>query len=131
MNAKAPRASSLRILVAEDGLLNQRLATRLLQQAGHRVTLAANGREAVAAVWREEFDLVLMDIEMPEMSGLDATAVIRSKEGSGRRIPIVALTTTGNRSACIDAGMDEWLPKPLSISKLNRALDRVCGPTAA
>jgi CheY-like chemotaxis protein len=123
--------SSLNILVAEDSRLNQVLATRLLEQAGHTVTLASNGREAVIAVRRDDYDLVLMDVEMPEMNGLDATTAIRSKEQNGRRVPIVAVTATGDPTACLAAGMDEWLPKPLSMSKLNRALEKVCGRTAA
>ena len=123
--------SSLNILVAEDSMLNQRLATRLLEQAGHTVTLASNGREAVSAVRQDNFDLVLMDVEMPEMNGLDATAAIRAKEAGGQRVPIVAVTATGDPTVCLDAGMDDWLPKPLSISRLNQALEKVCGWTAA
>jgi CheY-like chemotaxis protein len=123
--------TSLNILVAEDSMLNQRLATGLLEQAGHTVTLAATGREAVTATRRDNFDLVLMDVEMPEMNGLDATAAIRSKETDGRHLPIVAVTATGDPIACLDAGMDDWLPKPLSIPKLNLALEKVFGRTAA
>lgn len=123
--------SPLNILVAEDSLLNQHFATRLLEDAGHVVTVASNGREAVEAVRRDSFDLVLMDVEMPEMDGLDATETIRLEEQDGTRLPIVAVTATGDANACLRAGMDDWLPKPLTLSQLNRTLDKMFGRTAA
>lgn len=126
-----PRQFGLKVLVAEDGVVNQRFAARLLEKAGHTVTLAANGREALEAVRDNNFDLVLMDIEMPEMDGIRATQAIRAEEKRGARLPIVAVTATGNPEACLHAGMDEWLPKPLSIAQLNQAIDKVIGKTAA
>ena len=90
---EAPAAASRKILVAEDNLVNQMVAVRLLERQGHQVAVAANGREAVAAVEREGFDLVLMDVQMPEMDGFEATAAIRHAEtGTGRHLPIFALT---------------------------------------
>lgn len=121
----------LNILVAEDSPLNQRLAVRLLENAGHAVTLASNGREAIDSVRGADFDLILMDVEMPEMDGLNATAAIRAEERAGARVPIVAVTSTEEPAACLEAGMDDWLPKPLSLSRLNQALEKVFGRTAA
>lgn len=121
----------LNVLVAEDSLLNQRFAVRLLEAAGHAVTLAANGLEALEALQHNDFDLVLMDVEMPEMDGITATQAIRAKEKAGARVPIVAVTATGDPTACLDAGMDDWLPKPLSLSRLNQTLEKVIAKTAA
>ena len=120
----------LNILVAEDSLLNQRFALRLLEQAGHAVTLASNGLEALEALRHNDFDLVLMDVEMPEMDGLSATQAIRAEEKDSARIPIVAVTATGEPAACLQAGMDDWLPKPLSIAGLNQTLRKVLPNTA-
>jgi CheY-like chemotaxis protein len=121
----------LNVLVAEDSLLNQRFAVRLLEAAGHAVTLAANGLEALEALRHNDFDLVLMDVEMPEMDGIAATQAIRAAEKAGARVPIVAVTATGDPAACLDAGMDDWLPKPLSLSRLNQTLEKVIAKTAA
>ena len=125
------RKTGLNVLVAEDGLLNQRFATRLLENAGHAVTIATNGLEALEALRQNNFDLVLMDVEMPEMDGIAATQAIRAEESNGTRVPIVAVTATGDPQACLQAGMDDWLPKPISISRLNQTLDRVLAKTAA
>ena len=107
----------LDVLLAEDNRVNQRLATRLLEKMGHHVTLTENGREAVAAANRHPFDLILMDVQMPEMDGLEATALIRANERvSGRRVPILALTAhvmKGDREKCLAAGMDAYISKPL------------------
>jgi PAS domain S-box-containing protein len=107
----------LRILVAEDNPVNQDLALHLLQRRGHSVILAENGRQALSAVERHKFDLVLMDVQMPEMGGLEATQAIREKEkGTGVHLPIVAMTAhamQGDRQKCLDAGMDGYLSKPL------------------
>ncbi len=121
----------LNVLVAEDGLLNQRFAVRMLEAAGHSVTLVSNGREALEAVRHKDFDVVLMDVEMPEMDGIVATKAIRAEESTGGHVPIVAVTATGDPQECLHAGMDDWLPKPLSISRLNRTLDKVVGKMAA
>jgi two-component system, sensor histidine kinase and response regulator len=118
-----------RILVAEDNRVNQLLVVRILQKQGHTYVLAANGNEAVAAFSRESFDVVLMDVQMPEMNGLEATAEIRTRErGTGRRIPIVALTAhamSGDRERCIDAGMDAYLSKPLRPADLLQMVDEL------
>jgi CheY-like chemotaxis protein len=120
---------SLRILVAEDNRVNQTLIVRLLEKEGHKLVLAANGREALAALDREPFDLVLMDIQMPEMDGLEATAIIRQREqGSGTHLPIIALTAhamKGDRERCLEAGMDEHVSKPVRQQELFQAIDAV------
>ena len=107
----------LRILLAEDNPVNQRVAARLLEKRGHQVALAANGREALDWLDRERFDLILMDVQMPELDGLETTVIIRQREQrEGGRIPIVALTAhamQGDRERCIDAGMDNYVNKPI------------------
>jgi CheY-like chemotaxis protein len=126
-------AASRKILLAEDNPVNQMVAARLLERRGHRVTVAANGREAVAAVEREEFDLVLMDVQMPEMDGFEATAAIRKAEtGTGRHLPIFALTARamkGDAERCRLAGMDGYLPKPIRPADLYAIVDG-CSPVA-
>ena len=125
-DAMEPRAS-LRVLLAEDNLVNQRLATRLLEKRGHHVAVAGNGQEALAALEREDFDLVLMDVQMPEMDGFEATAAIRQKENmNGRHLPIVALTAhamKGDREKCLAAGMDDYLSKPIRPQELDEVLE--------
>ena len=112
----------LRILLAEDNVVNQRLALRLLEKHGHSVTLAQTGCEAVTATEAEGFDLAFMDVEMPEMDGLAATAVIRQREkASGKRLPIVAMTAhamPGDKERCLAAGMDEYISKPIKAAEL-------------
>ncbi len=116
----------LRILLAEDGLTNQKLAVALLQKWGHQVVVANNGREAVQAYENERFDLVLMDVQMPEMDGLEATQCIRAREGNlGRRTPIVAMTARamkGDREQCLESGMDGYVSKPIRQRDLNQAI---------
>jgi CheY-like chemotaxis protein len=121
-------SETLHVLLTEDNPVNQRLATRLLQKRGHRVTVAANGREALEACARERFDLVLMDLQMPEMDGFEATEAIRRREaGGGGRLPIIALTAhamKGDQERCLTAGMDGYLGKPIRIAELDEMLDR-------
>ena len=111
------RRRSLNILVAEDSALNQKLIGRLLEGEGHRATMAADGLKALAALERQRFDLILMDVQMPELGGLETTREIRRREAqTGRRTPIVALTASamrGDRERCLEAGMDAYVPKPL------------------
>ena len=120
---------NMRILVAEDNTINQKLATRVLQTEGHRVEVAGSGREALALLEREEFDLVLMDLHMPDLDGLQATAHIRKRErNSGRRLPIVAMTAqagAGDRERCLSAGMDAYVTKPIRVSELMNLIEAV------
>jgi PAS domain S-box-containing protein len=117
----------LRVLLAEDNPINQKVVTRMLEKRGHLVTHAANGREAVQALEREPFDLVLMDVQMPEMDGYEATAAIRANERGGkRRQTIFALTAhamKGVEERCIAAGMDGYLTKPIGSKDLDRLLE--------
>jgi CheY-like chemotaxis protein len=124
----------LRILLAEDNAVNQTLAVRLLQKAGHAVTVAGDGREAVEAWRRQPFDVILMDVQMPVLGGFEATAEIRAEEGrGGGRVPIIALTAhamKGDRERCLAAGMDGYVSKPLRLRELAEALAGVVGDAA-
>ncbi|MGH9328767.1 MAG: response regulator [Terriglobia bacterium] len=117
----------LRILLVEDNAVNQQLAKRFLEKRGYSVTIAENGLHALAALEKSTFDLVLMDVQMPQMGGLEATAAIREKEKmTGGHIPIVAMTAramTGDREECIAAGMDGYLSKPVQMNELWDAID--------
>jgi two-component system, sensor histidine kinase and response regulator len=119
--------TALRVLVAEDNAVNQRLASRMLEKRGHRVTVTANGLEAVEALANGNFDLILMDIQMPEMDGFEATAAIRTREErDGTHIPIIALTANamkGDRERCLAAGMDGYLSKPIVPRELDELLE--------
>jgi signal transduction histidine kinase/DNA-binding response OmpR family regulator len=124
-DAREP-SGSLRVLIAEDNLVNQRLVTRMLEKRGHFVVVAGNGREALEALEKESFDLVLMDLQMPVMDGFEATSAIRKKEGDrGVRIPVVALTAhamKGDREKCLAGGMDAYLTKPIRPQELDELL---------
>jgi len=124
--AVAPILHGLRVLLAEDNAVNRKLALRLLEKNGHIVHVAANGREALAVLDREKVDVVLMDLQMPEMDGFQAAAAIRrSEQLHGGHVPIVALTAhalTGDRESCISSGMDAYLAKPYSMEDLNQVL---------
>jgi signal transduction histidine kinase/CheY-like chemotaxis protein len=127
--ATAPR----RVLLVEDGLVNKQVAVGLLELRGHHVVVADNGKEALAALDRQAFDVVLMDVQMPEMDGLEATAAIRRQEqAGGHRVPIIAMTAhalSGDRQRCLDAGMDGYLSKPIRAEALYEAVEGV-PPTA-
>jgi signal transduction histidine kinase/CheY-like chemotaxis protein len=114
--------ASLRILLTEDNAVNQRVALRILEKAGHRVAIAENGKASLRLLEEQPFDLILMDVQMPEMSGFEATALIREKEErTGRHIPIIAMTAhamAGDRERCLAAGMDSYLSKPVAASML-------------
>ena len=115
----------LRILLAEDNVVNQKLALRLLSQMGYRADLAANGLEAVESVERQPYDVVLMDVQMPEMDGLEAARRINAKHRNGGRPRIVAMTANamaGDREACLAAGMDDYITKPIRVEALVEAL---------
>jgi PAS domain S-box-containing protein len=121
-----PVSRSLRILLAEDNPVNQRLAVRLLQKRGHQVVVAATGREVIDLLGWHKVDLVLMDVQMPEMSGLEATAHIRAHEKqTGQHLPIIALTAhaiKGDRERCLAAGMDGYVAKPIQPEELFQAI---------
>jgi signal transduction histidine kinase/DNA-binding response OmpR family regulator len=119
--------TSLRILVAEDNHVNQMLAVAILSKMGHRADVAGNGKEAVEAVKNLPYDVVLMDVQMPEMDGFEATAGIRALAEPKNRIPIIALTANamqGEDKVCRSKGMDDYLAKPIDVPKLARALER-------
>jgi CheY-like chemotaxis protein len=121
-------AGVLRVLLAEDNLVNQRLASRLLEKRGHRVVISGNGREALLALEKEKFDLVFMDLQMPEMDGFEATAAIREKEkGTKIHQEVIALTAhamTGDHERCLAAGMDGYLSKPIRPQELDNLLQK-------
>jgi two-component system sensor histidine kinase/response regulator len=123
------QSRKLRVLLAEDNPVNQKLAVGILAKRGHSVRVAQNGREAVEAVEEQPFDLVLMDVHMPEMGGFEATGLIRQREQAhGGRLPIVAVTAramTGDRERCLEAGMDDYLTKPVKVKDLLAIIDRL------
>jgi len=125
----------LRILVAEDNPHNQRVVRLMLAKYGHMTTIVNNGREVVAAWERQQFDLVLMDVQMPEMDGLQATAAIRAAEAAtGRHIPIIAMTAYARKedqSRCLAAGMDGYVRKPVKADDLREAMDDCLAPGAS
>ena len=116
-----------RVLIAEDNVVNQRVATRFVEKLGCRVDVVANGLEAVEAADRLRYDLILMDVQMPEMDGFAATSVIRERQGGGSRVPIVALTANalaGDRERCLAAGMDDYLAKPITAADITNICRR-------
>jgi signal transduction histidine kinase/DNA-binding response OmpR family regulator/CHASE3 domain sensor protein len=118
----------LRVLLAEDNSVNVAFATKLLQRAGHQITVAGNGKQAIERWSAEAFDLILMDVQMPEMDGLDATREIRKREAGNGRIPIIAMTANamqGDREMCMSAGMDGYVAKPVKKELLFKEMDRV------
>jgi PAS domain S-box-containing protein len=121
-----PAERTLQVLVAEDNQVNQLVATRVFQKLGHRVTVVSNGREALSAVQAGKFDLIAMDVQMPEMDGFAATNAIRSWEkAAGTHIPIMAMTAhamKGDRERCLAAGMDGYTSKPIRIRELEQAI---------
>jgi two-component system, sensor histidine kinase and response regulator len=118
---KAPK-----LLLVEDNVDNQKLMTRLLRKYGYDCDIASNGRQALAIVSSRDYPLVLMDCQMPEMDGFQATTAIREREGKTRHTPIVAMTAhalPGDRERCLRAGMDDYIPKPVNEGLLLRALE--------
>jgi PAS domain S-box-containing protein len=124
-----PSERSLRVLLAEDNPINQTLATRILERLGHKVQVVNDGKEAVEQARAQDFDLIFMDVQMPEMDGLEATRAIRTVEaGTGKHVPIVAMTAhamKGDRETCLSAGMDGYLSKPIRIDELKQAIFEV------
>jgi CheY-like chemotaxis protein len=132
----AESTRSLRILLAEDNAVNQRVALRMLQKMGHEVVVAVNGRTTVDAVMQRRFDLVLMDVQMPEMDGFEATAAIRALEKQLRRdsTPVVAMTAhamAGDRELCLSSGMDDYLAKPIGAAALSAVIEKFCSKVSA
>ena len=127
-----PLDRTLRILLAEDSLVNQKLTVAMLRKRGHEVAVANDGVEAVRAAQEQPFDLILMDIQMPEMDGYGATAAIRAREQAlGLHTPIIALTAhamTGDRERCLQAGMDEYITKPVRAEQLFDTMALVLHP---
>jgi CheY-like chemotaxis protein len=122
------KISPRKILLAEDSRLIQKVMTGFLENWGHQVTVAENGRVALECRRSGDFDLILMDVEMPEMDGLAATAAIRAHEGEGQRIPIIALTAEAraeDRARCLAAGMDDYLAKPADPKQLYALIQRI------
>ncbi|MDA1054038.1 MAG: PAS domain-containing protein [Planctomycetota bacterium] len=128
---RANKLGALRILLAEDNIVNQKLAQGVLSRQGHDVIIANNGREAIEALRIAEFDVVLMDVQMPELDGFEATKAIRiAEQTTGRRQPIIAMTAramTGDRDLCLGAGMDEYVSKPIRVNELMDKLAVVLG----
>jgi signal transduction histidine kinase/CheY-like chemotaxis protein/streptogramin lyase len=124
---KQPSAR-LRILLAEDNLVNQRLAVRMLEKMGHQVVVAQTGQEALHSLRSEKFDLVLMDVQMPEMDGFAAAREIRRREQGGQEhVPVIAMTAhamKGDRESCLEAGMDDYLAKPINREELQQVIER-------
>jgi CheY-like chemotaxis protein len=119
----------LRILLAEDNIVNQRLVVRLLEKHGHSIMVASTGREVLTALAQQPVDLVLMDVQMPDMDGLEATAVIREQERQhGGHLPIIALTAhamKGDQERCLASGMDDYISKPINAQALSAVIFRV------
>ena len=120
--SRSDRIPPLRILLAEDSLVNQKVAVALLEKWGHTVTVVGDGREAITAAGSQKFDLVLMDVQMPQIDGLEATTTIRAREKrQGTRLPIIAMTAhalKGDRERCLAAGMDDYVAKPIHAKEL-------------
>jgi CheY-like chemotaxis protein len=122
---EAPQAK--RILIAEDNEINRRIALRILEKSGFAAEAVGNGRLALEALKHDHYDLVLMDVQMPEMDGFEATTAIRNLASAVREIPIIAMTANamaGDREKCIASGMDDYISKPVSLPKLQSALDK-------
>jgi CheY-like chemotaxis protein len=124
-----PSVRPLRVLVADDNLVNRKLASIVLQRAGHHVTTANDGRTAVTLAAREAFDVILMDVQMPELNGCEATQVIRAKEReNGDHVTIIALTAQamkGHADECLESGMDGYVSKPLHAPTLFDTIERL------
>ena len=120
-------AGSPVLLIVEDNLVNQRVAARLVEKMGYRAAVVNNGLEAIQAVQREHYDLILMDCQMPELDGFTATAEIRRLEKPGSHMPVIAMTANamrGDREKCLAAGMDDYVSKPVAFEDLRVLVTR-------
>ncbi len=128
------KKNNIKILLAEDNLVNQKVAYNLLSEEGYHVVIANNGHEVLNLLKKEPFDLILMDIQMPEMSGMEATQAIRTQEQeTGKHIPIIAVTAhamKGDREKCIEAGMDDYISKPVNPKQLYDVIKNFYSDTA-
>ena len=130
---KVPGAP-LRILLVEDNIANQKLANYILRERGHVVEIAGDGKEAIRLAGQFRYDVILMDVQMPEMNGLDAAAAIRNRENGGRRVPIVAMTAhamQSDRDRCVAVGMDGYLCKPVKREELIETIERLAANVAS
>lgn len=129
VHSLAEEKGRLNVLLAEDNAINQKVAVRLLEKRGHTVKVAENGLKALEMLELQRFDLVLMDMQMPEMDGVEATRVIRKRERTtGTHIPIIAMTANamvGDKENCLQAGMDDYLSKPLSSKELYAMIENM------
>ncbi len=125
--------NGLKILLAEDNTVNQKLAVKILEKMGHTVSVASNGKEALNVLEKDDFQIILMDVQMPEMDGFEATIAIREKEKvTGTHIPIVAMTAhamVGDKERCLDMGMDGYISKPISSKELEKGIDEALKKT--
>ena len=132
LRERADGSRTLKVLLAEDNLVNQKLATRLLEKRNHSVTVVENGREALDALEKCNYDLVLMDMQMPDMDGFEATRILREQEKStGKHQPVIAMTAlamTGDRDRCMAAGLDGYISKPIRPQELDETLDIFLAP---
>jgi len=131
-NSAKPGTRSLRILLAEDNAVNLKVACRMLERLGHTVTFAANGSQALQSIKTNVYDLVLMDVQMPEMDGLEATRAVRAWEAGKSHVPILALTAhamDSHREECLAAGMDSYVSKPIQFELLQAEIERLCAST--
>jgi CheY-like chemotaxis protein len=126
-HALRERRPALSVLVAEDDLVSQRLVVRLLEKRGHTVEIAANGQKALAALENQSYDVVLMDVQMPEIDGFQATAAVREREQTtGKHLRVIAMTAhamKGDREKCLAAGMDGYISKPIHPQELFDAVE--------
>ena len=130
LNFPISTTKSLNVLIAEDNELNQKLISRLIKNKGHQYTLTENGKEVIEALRKDTFDIILMDIQMPEMDGIEAAYFIRADKSGDfdPKIPIVAVTAYAyaeDRERCFNAGMNDFIPKPINNDKLHSVLEKI------